>query len=469
MNIKCSEIVIPRDVDRQKINEQGMAEKILQEHRLIHCQGVMYRYAPEKEIFQKQSRNQIMVLIGNKFKEYARDAGLENPASLLTLNALDGIWKWLCALSEDDAAFAKKRFLYHCKNGILCLEGNEIVLKKASPDFRSRWRSDISYDPKATPKRFFEDFLEPVLSQDQINLLQLYLGQCLFGKNMSQTFLLLTGTAGAGKSTLATLIENLIGRPNFGSLRLGHTNGRFELGRLVGRSLITAKDVAPDFLSQTGGANLKALTGHDFMEVEFKNSNERPEIRGDFNVIITSNSILRLKIVSDIDAWRRRLLWIDYRKKAVTKKIEGFEQILLQEEGSGILNWALQGLIKLINADWQIPRSPEQKSQIDFLLKSSDPVRVFVKNFIRVSTTNDLSTDEIVNAYNLVSGHYRWDPITRRMVEQELKTLLPEIHGALATNTVRRQGKRLRGYLGVKLRLPAEFVEKMSNKNSVHP
>lgn len=468
MDIDCSKIVIPCGTDGKKINELGMAEKIHKEQQIIYYQREIYRYVPEEEIFQVQSRNQILVLIGNTFKEYARTTNIENPDALLTQNALDGIWKWLCALSEDNTAFAEKRFLYHCKNGVLCLEGNEVVLKKASPDFRSLWRSDVSYDPQAVPRRFLQDFLGVALSEDQIAQLQLYLGQCLYGKNKSQTFLLLTGTAGSGKSTLATLVENLIGRPNFGSLRLGHTNGRFELGRLVGRSLITAKDVPPDFLSQNGGAHLKALTGHDFMEVEFKNSNERPEIRGDFNVIISSNSILRLKIASDIEAWRRRLVWIDYRKAAVAKKIEGFERILLQEEGSGILNWAIQGLINLIDAGWQMPRSPEQKRQIDFLLVSSDPVRIFVKNFIGISAIGDLATGEILTAYTLVSEHYRWDPLTRRMVELQLKTLLPEIHGALVTNTVRRNGKRLRGYIGVRLRLPSDFEEKIKNKQSVH-
>ena len=337
-------------------------------------------------------------------------------------------------------------------------------MKEHSPDFRSLWRSDIVYDPKAVPERFIAELLTPALSQDQIEILQMYVGQCLFGQNTSQTFLLLTGTAGAGKSTLASLIEKLIGRPNYGTIRLGHTNGRFELSRLIGRSLLTAKDVPPNFLSQSGGANLKALTGDDFMEVEFKNSNAINEIRGSFNVIITSNSILRLNIASDIDAWRRRILWLDYRNAPVKEKIANFADTLFQKEGSGILNWALEGLMKLSKNGWQIQKSFEQQKQIDFLLKSSDPVRTFVKNFICVSATEVVTTDEIVTAYNHVSEHYRWDLITRRMLELQLKSLLPEIHNALPSNTIVRRGKRLRGYLGVQLQLPNEFITKMNVK-----
>jgi len=37
---------------------------------------------------------------------------------------------------------------------------------------------------------------------------------------------------------------------------------------------------------------LKSLTGGDSMTVELKNGRERPEIIGNFNVIITSNSRL---------------------------------------------------------------------------------------------------------------------------------------------------------------------------------
>ena len=461
-NANHGDAIITRKNRDKMINERVVAEQILQKHVLIFYRGNFFRYVPEAKIYNNESDNSLRILIGDEVPKICEEESSEDISSLLTQNVINGIKNWLCSLAEDDVAFAEKKFIYHCRNGVLCYENERIILKEHSPDFRSLWRSDIVYDPKAVPERFIAELLTPALSQDQIEILQMYMGQCLFVQNTSQTFLLLTGTAGAGKSTLASLIEKLIGRPNYGTIRLGHTNGRFELSRLIGRSLLTAKDVPPNFLSQSGGANLKALTGDDFMEVEFKNSNAINEIRGSFNVIITSNSILRLNIASDIDAWRRRILWLDYRNAPVKEKIANFADTLFQKEGSGILNWALEGLMKLSKNGWLIPKSKEQMRQVNFLLKSSDPVRTFVRNFICTSAVDRLPTDELVKAYGFISEHYRWDSIPRRKLELQLKTLIPEIYNAYPSNPIIRRGKRCRGYLGIQLKLSADIIEKMN-------
>ena len=75
------------------------------------------------------------------------------------------------------------------------------------------------------------------------------MGQCLLGDNPSQRFLLITGTAGGGKSTLVNVIEQLVTRQNCTELRLEHMHGRFENSRLVGKTLLTGKDVKAGFLS----------------------------------------------------------------------------------------------------------------------------------------------------------------------------------------------------------------------------
>ena len=455
-------IIISSNTYGKKIDEIEMAKRLCSIHVIYFCQGVFWKYDFKRNIFSELSTNKLNGLIYDEVECIAQDYGIENINALLRSSTLELIKEWLRTYTEDNMAFSEKRFIYHCRNGVLCYEDDRIVLKEHSPNFRSLWQSSIVYDPNAIPQRFLHQLLEPALTRDQIDILQLYVGQCLFGKNTSQTFLLMTGTAGAGKSTIATIIENLLGRPNYGTIRLEHTTGRFELGRLIGRSLLTAKDVAPDFLSKSGGANLKALTGSDFIEVEFKNSNERSDIRGDFNVIITSNSILRLQIASDIEAWRRRILWIDYRNAPVKNKVNNFADVLIEEEGSGILNWALEGLMKLSKNGWLIPKSKEQMRQVNFLLKSSDPVRTFVRNFICTSAVDSLPTDELVKAYGFISEHYRWDSIPRRKLELQLKTLIPEIYNAYPSNTIIRRGKRCRGYLGIQLKLSADIIEKMN-------
>ena len=124
---------------------------------------------------------------------------------------------------------------------------------------------------------FLEKLLAPC-KPDEIECLQYYLGQCLLGVNLSQTFLMLTGTSGAGKSTLVNVIEGLINRVNCTELRLEQMADRFELYRLRDMTLVTAKDVKSNFLMSRGAHVLKALVGGDTKTAEAKGMNETFDI-----------------------------------------------------------------------------------------------------------------------------------------------------------------------------------------------
>ena len=238
----------------------------------------------------------------------------------------------------------------HCANCVLEYnsETQSWDRKEFSPEDRSRNRTEIAYEPEAQAPEFLEKLLRPAMNEDDLELLQLYVGQCLLKENVSQKFLIISGTAGAGKSTLVNVIEMLINHANCTELRTEHMNGRFENSRFVGKNLLTGKDVKSSFLDTRGASNLKALTGKDTLTTEFKHSNETIDIVGNFNVIITSNSTLHVRLENDGAAWKRRMLWIKYDNPPPKDPIENFDKYLIKTEGSGILNWALEGARKLL-------------------------------------------------------------------------------------------------------------------------
>src|SRR6478609_6687050 len=73
------------------------------------------------------------------------------------------------------------------------------------------------------------------------------------------------------------VIVGIIGATNVGTLRPDLLAERFELGRLLGKSLLYGADVPDNFLNCKGASVLKALTGGDPATLELKLSNERPE------------------------------------------------------------------------------------------------------------------------------------------------------------------------------------------------
>src|SRR5690606_19784052 len=130
------------------------------------------------------------------------------------------------------------------------------------------------------------------------------------------------------------------GLDNTANLRTNMLDNRFELAGYAGRTLLAAKDVRGDFLQHAGAAQLKALTGSDSLEAESKFSNERCRLRGDYGILITANSRLRVRLDGDESAWRRRLLLVEFATPPKTR-IPDFAREILKEEGPGVLNWAI--------------------------------------------------------------------------------------------------------------------------------
>jgi phage/plasmid-associated DNA primase len=77
--------------------------------------------------------------------------------------------------------------------------------------------------------------------------------------NAVQRILLFIGQPLAGKSTIAEVVEKIIGLINCTALRTAQLHERFEIGRLFGYTLLSAKDIPSDFLEQDGAQARKLL------------------------------------------------------------------------------------------------------------------------------------------------------------------------------------------------------------------
>ena len=377
----------------------------------------------------------------------------------ITTSFLAGIMKMMKGMLQKKYVFSERpHSVIHCANGMLTYdyEVNKWVLQPFGPEYFSRNQNPIIFNPNAACPKFLEKLLRPAMTSDDIELLQLYFGQCLLGENTSQTFLMLTGTAGGGKSTLVNIIEGITGRWNCTELRLEHMDGRFEIGRTSGKTLLTAKDVDSGFLSSAGARKLKALIGNDAMTLELKNSNKVIDVRGNFNVIIVSNAQLRLEFDGDCEAWERRILWIRYDKPPAAEKIPNLDKILLQEEGSGILNWALEGAAKLLRNGGKIVKSPEQIARINHLLKSANPVNIFIRLFVKPDPDSTVSSSDLLFYFKRFCDHMKWSQLPERKIQHSVIEAMLAIHHVKLRTDVKRQGRNVRGYYYFRITSPSE-------------
>ena len=249
------------------------------------------------------------------------------------------------------------------------------------------------------------------------------------------------------------ILERTIGLENVSQLRTEHLGDRFELFGFVGKTLLTGKDVAANFLMSKGAYVLKALVGGDLLEAEKKGFNQRVHVRGDFNVGITCNADLNIRLEGDVGAWRRRLLVIKYERTAPEKPIPDFADQLLAEEGPGILRWMVEGAIELLNdlrERGNFILTDGQKARIDRLMDQSDSTRRFVEEGLIYSKGSELPMSELFTGYYEFCEQHGWHPMSTSELNAQLSRHMLEVHKLHKRHDLGEK-KTIRGYKHVRL------------------
>lgn len=443
------------------INQQHFAARYVQESGIVHDPSVrrFYQYDPATGLWLHQSPEITAKEIGEIFHRIVNEHSAPFLLAKRTANMLQGLVNLSRGIGERRDVFNQRHNAIHVGNGMLVLDdAGNVELRPFAPEYFSRNRSEIAWNPEADCPRFKSELLLSAMSEEDANLIQRYIGQCLLGVNLSQTILLLRGMAGGGKSTLANVVEGMIGRHNVTELRIAQLCERFEIQRLVGRTVLSGKDVPGDFLNLRPAHVLKALVGGDTLEGETKHGNESFSVEGRFNVLISTNTRLRVRLDSDTGAWRRRLLIVDYLRPKPAKPIPGLDSILLRDEGEGILRYAVEGAIQLrreLAATGTIQLTDEQRRRVDDLLSESDSVRSFVRDCVESAHGAEVFVDQLTTAYRDYCERRDWEPLRDQPFQQQLPDAMLEYHRAPRRNDLRRNGKSARGFRGVQLKQQA--------------
>jgi P4 family phage/plasmid primase-like protien len=435
------------------LNQIYFVARFGKEHLILYepTEAQFYDYDEPCGLWRPKTENTLKLNFGADLKEFADKAKQPAIINKRTETFLGGLVRLLRGHKEEPDAFAHVRRIIHVGNGMIDLESSPPVLKTFGPEYRSRNQCPIPFEANAKCPKFKQELLETALSADDISLLQRWCGSVLLGRNPAQRFLILTGTAGGGKSTILKIIEKVIGEDNCVELRTEHLTKQFEIFRFIGKTILSGKDVPGNFLEYQSAAKLKALVGGDLLTGEGKRLNKTFAVRGEFAVAITCNSRLRVKLDGDVDAWRRRLLIVEYSKPPPSKKKNNFDEILLDKEGPGILNWMLEGAIehmRELDSSGDFTRSLSQIERTERLLAESDSLRQFCINRLRQGN-GDVTTNELVEAYVDYCNDQEWRADTNAQAESQLPDLIMEMYQISKRNDIKREEKNKRGYMGL--------------------
>ena len=442
------------------INEAYWAGLYAAEHVVLYepDERTFFNYDAATGAYTVISSEAIKDAISYRMLEVSRqDESMRLLENLRTEKNLNAITSRLKGIVEHRQAFTNRPRAVHLANCMLRLDGGTFRPEPFSPEFRSRNRSPISYDPTATCPRFLNELLLPAVHPDDAIMLQKMAGLALLGENLIQRFVILDGEPGRGKSQYGIVLQYLVGRENVTQLRTRHLDERFELFRFLRRTFLVGVDVDADFLSSKGASTIKGLVGGDLMDAEQKGGTGVFQIEGKFNMLMTSNCRLKVKLQGDVGAWRRRMLIARYELPPPKVKIPNFGELLIREEGPGILNWALDGLrmlLKDIEETGDIRLTDRQSGVVDSLLAESDSLRFFMRECLQRADGSDLTVSEIVQAYANYCPERGWDPMPESHINRQLPSLMLEMFQSVRCNDCSRNGKAVRGYRRVKLTNP---------------
>lgn len=369
---------------------------------------------------------------------------LKNLNTNTTINSIYNILLIVCS----GIHFNEEKSKIACKNGILNLE--DLTVSEFDSDLYLNDFYDFNYSENE-PKEFLK-FLREILNSEDVKLLQKIIGAIIAGCNHAQKFLSIVGPAGGGKSTILNIIIRFIAIARCAQLRTSQLVGRFEMTAYNGKKLLYFQDAPSDFLQTNGSELVKSLTGGDYMQAEMKMKNERLNLLGNFHLIVTSNSPLRVKIRGDADAWARRMIVI-FCKPRKGKRIADFAGKLVTSEGNEIFSWICRGAqlyLAELKRHGTITLTKPQKIRTESLLQESDTCQLFVSTNILHNKGAKLYTSDLFESY------VRWCNAWEYMHTPKHKAL-PQLAEAILTTFSKKQcwdldsanGTKVRGWRGL--------------------
>lgn len=186
------------------------------------------------------------------------------------------------------------------------------------------------------------------------------------------------------------------------------------------------------------------------MEAEFKGESAKVPIRGAFNVVINCNGMPQLAFESDADAWGRRLLVVRYDRPMPRPPAPGVVRRLIEEEGAGILKWAIAGYRHVISAGSRDPFSGLSEATQE-VIEAGDSLKSFVLKSIVYHGRGTVTTDELFEAYTGLCKCRGWNPLSRAQFHKGIEKAVLGRWGVSKSHDIIREGKPRNGFRNLSL------------------
>lgn len=310
----------------------------------------------------------------------------------------------------------------------------------------------VAYDPAATCPKFDVFFARVQPDPEMRAFLQRWFGLSMTALPI-QKFLYCYGMGANGKSLLANLMRRMMGdyatmvkiESLTGKNRKSGSDATPDLMKLIGaRAAITNEPEEGERLQEQ---KVKEMTGGDAMLVRNLHS-DFVEFTPYFKLAFTGNHKLEIRGTDD-GIWRRPLLCPFNVQIPEAERDEKLGDTLFNEEGPGILNWMITGLIDYLEGGLQEPAQVTDAT--DEYRKDSDPIGDFLATCCSMGGSEWTPARDLIHAcyyYQLENSGDAWQPGT---LSRKLKDRAGKYHHPDNGKTFTRHKRGVWGYSGLEL------------------
>jgi len=285
-----------------------------------------------------------------------------------------------------------------------------------SPEHMFTSRLGAEFDATAECPQW-QAFLNQVVSSDTHQAkLQEYVGYCLHHWSMPyHKALFLVGPTASGKSTFLDTVNALLGEDTVASLTPQQlTSERFAPAEIYGKWANIRNDIPKETVKNTG--TLKEVLAGDPLKAEEKRKDPfffRPTAKH----LFSANQLPEMEV--DDEAFFRRILLVPFPETVPKADRDKHLADRLNDELPGILNWALEGLQRLLaNGSFTGDRSPGKTQET--WSKWGDSVERFA-SIALTDGSNDIPKSDVYDAYLEFCRSEGMPSDTQHMMTRELK------------------------------------------------
>lgn len=349
-------------------------------------------------------------------------------------------------------------------NGILNIKTRELTEHTPEKIFFNKL--PVTYDPDADCPDILKHFENVLSSEEDVKVMLELFGFLLLKEYRIEKAMMFIGFGRNGKSKTIELMKRFIGAENCANLPLRCLNEEsFSLSELFGRMANLAADLSKTDLKETG--MIKSLIGRDTIQAHRKYLRDLNFVNY-AKLCFAANELPRIYDTTD-GFWTKWVL-LEFPYKFVTQEVYDsageeerkmwkikddsiIDKISSDDELSGLLNYALEGLDRLLEQkDFSYSKSTKQVK--DMWIRKSDSFTAFCYDHLEEDVEGTISKKLMRRIYHKYTKLHK----VAGASDKAMKVALESLYGVSETQT--SDFSRERVWEGIKFKNLEEFDKK---------